>query len=509
MQKRSGKIHACFILLVFAGLFTSCGDDAELVNESIYEAVRKDGVLDKSEYAKISKTVEALPDDFRSLLGDDNKIRCTAWVDYVERLARNRKVNVKHDNIWCVGKDAAIEKNVIDVFLENSKSMDGYVKGQTKFENTIYNMLVDLKISGYCSAMNLNYINASVPFTMKNAKDEELDDFIRKLEPATFQERGGNRSVSDIRNIIDTALSTVGGNRVSILISDFVFSPGRKHADALEYLNNQRVGMKSTIARKLSQHEISVLLLKLHSEFNGTYYNQFDTPVQLRQVIRPYYVMIMASPAVMNTLLQSTALHPLVSDGSDFMLLHPAKTPDAMPVKLIFSNRTGNFEPDPADPQRALAEATVSEAPKTMGQFGFWIAARNSNYYLPEYQVYDSLNYEISNADYSLYIRENDGTTINGTEGYETLMQLKTKKLKEEALTVSLLCRIPGWIDETHSVNDQEIVTRPDEQLKTFGIRDLATGLFEAYRIYSNPADKKNTDRYILSQFSIHIKPKE
>lgn len=34
---------------------------------------------------------------------------------------------------------------IINVYIENSGSMDGYVKGQTEFGHIVYNYLVDLK----------------------------------------------------------------------------------------------------------------------------------------------------------------------------------------------------------------------------------------------------------------------------------------------------------------------------------------------------------------------------
>ena len=53
----------------------------------------------------------------------------------------------------------AIDFNpVVNVYLENSGSMDGYVKGQTEFEQIVYNYLVNLKLAKITSELNLFYI---------------------------------------------------------------------------------------------------------------------------------------------------------------------------------------------------------------------------------------------------------------------------------------------------------------------------------------------------------------
>lgn len=39
---------------------------------------------------------------------------------------------------------------VYNIYVENSGSMDGYVKGKTEFEQAVYSYLSDIKISDIC-----------------------------------------------------------------------------------------------------------------------------------------------------------------------------------------------------------------------------------------------------------------------------------------------------------------------------------------------------------------------
>ena len=47
-----------------------------------------------------------------------------------------------------VGKKV-IKPQAVNVYIENSGSMDGYVKGVTEFEQAVYNYLTDIKFLNF------------------------------------------------------------------------------------------------------------------------------------------------------------------------------------------------------------------------------------------------------------------------------------------------------------------------------------------------------------------------
>ena len=53
---------------------------------------------------------------------------------------------------------SALPKCNVNVYIENSASMDGYVKGVTEFEQSIYSYISDIKLADFCLSLNLNYI---------------------------------------------------------------------------------------------------------------------------------------------------------------------------------------------------------------------------------------------------------------------------------------------------------------------------------------------------------------
>lgn len=111
-------------------------------------------------------------------------------------------------------------KATYNIYVENSASMDGYVNGASEFKTAVYNYLSDIKIADLTDSLNLNYINSKeIPY------GSDIADFIEKLDPATFQKRGGNRGSTDIADVLKMLLKVTSKENVSVLISDFMVLP--------------------------------------------------------------------------------------------------------------------------------------------------------------------------------------------------------------------------------------------------------------------------------------------
>ena len=75
-------------------------------------------------------------------------------VIFFDEIQEFKELVTKKGNNYVVKQDTAtayidaIDFNpVVNVYIENSGSMDGYVKGQTDFEQIVYNYLVNLKLA--------------------------------------------------------------------------------------------------------------------------------------------------------------------------------------------------------------------------------------------------------------------------------------------------------------------------------------------------------------------------
>ena len=206
-------------------MLTSCKTEFGSFNDQALTFANNDKKIDEQEYQKLLKQISGSDEKgFQQFKNDKGEIDNIKVVSYLLKYFKAKNVGLTANDIWQPLTNGAQETFNINVYLENSASMDGYVKGVTEFETAIYNLLGDFKISGLCDSLNLNYINKTIPYQKQNALPADIQDFIEKLEPSVFKLRGGDRSVSDLKNILSTVLKTVNNKNAAVLISDFVFS---------------------------------------------------------------------------------------------------------------------------------------------------------------------------------------------------------------------------------------------------------------------------------------------
>ena len=209
----------------------------------------------------------------------------------------------------------------IKVYVENSGSMYGYVKGTTDFENAVYSYLSDIQLADLGekvansakNVMELNYINSRV---IKHTPD--IEEFIKKLEPAEFKSRGGNMGTSDMSDILKTILSQITDNEIAIFVSDCILSPGNRYQardNADEYLVSNSIGVKNNFYGKISEcQDFSVVVLRMMSQFNGTYYNKFDQKTIIN-ANRPYYVWLMGDRSNLKKVMNEVGVDKIKGSG--------------------------------------------------------------------------------------------------------------------------------------------------------------------------------------------------
>jgi len=184
------------------------------------------------------------------------------------------------------GQPTAKPKPIVNFYLENSGSMDGYVNGATDFQRAVSKYSGDVEFSGIIEAMNFFYINDRIiPYGKSSG------DFFAKLTPATFRERGGNRGETDISTVLKNILDKMDERTVSIFVSDCIFSPG-KGEDADRYLESQRVVIGTNISRFIQNYPgTAVTIYRLNSQFNGCYYNRNNECTKINDRL-PYFIWL-------------------------------------------------------------------------------------------------------------------------------------------------------------------------------------------------------------------------
>ena len=372
----------------------------------------------------------------------------------------------------------------IKVFVENSGSMDGYVKGATDFENAVYSYLSDLQLADLGvkndsisskNSMELYYINSKVlPFA------PDVKAFINALEPTVFRQRGGNRGMSDMSEIIDTILAQTEDNDVSVFVSDCIFSPGNQYRvrdNADEYIVAQQIGIKSHIVEKLAKNpDFSIVVMRLTSQFNGIYYNKFDERQQINNE-RPFYMWLMGDRAYLKTILDEVALTQIKGKGVQnlFMISKPVS---AVPYNISLP-QPGNGKYEIAKSEQNAITNAKTDGKGGNSRFQVGISVDFSNILLPDEYLMNPDNYVVSNKAYGVEITKYSGPN-QGRYTHTIKLNLLQPVLSKGTVKISLKNTLPQWINDytdesgldIHSVGAME---------KTYGLKYLLGGVYDAY----------------------------
>ena len=364
----------------------------------------------------------------------------------------------------------------INVYLENSGSMDGYVKGNTGFEQSIYAYLTELQIGKLVDTLNLNYINSQViPL------GHDVETFIHNIEPVDFRKHGGNLGTSDIAIVLDSILKRHHEHDISIFISDCIISPGSKYASSPQNLNSylleQRTKIKKSFVQSLerSKGNISVVICQLTSSFDGKFYNKVDYPKYYKGN-RPFYIWIIGSTSHIKQMLDKAALESLKGNGADLdnvcTLVSSSKGFD---YRVLLTPRLGSFDLDRTAPKTTICDIRKESKGQQKGMFMFSVGVNLNQLPLDKSYLTDIANYEISNKDYTLSVKEQK------TGHYPYIFNLSSKIASRGKISITLKNRFPQWVEERTDLLGDDLV-KDNATDKTYGLKYLIEGAYEAFK---------------------------
>jgi hypothetical protein len=353
----------------------------------------------------------------------------------------------------------------ITVYIENSGSMDGYVKGVTEFEQAVYNYLSIIKRKDITDALNLYYINSEIL-----PQKPDVKDFIEKLDPKTFKDKGGNRKFTEISNIIDTILNETKENTVSILVTDGVFSLGNL-IDSKEYLVNQRIGIANDVTEFLKKNkESAIVVYQLSSNFDGYYYcfdkirgKEIGIPINEN---RPYYVWVIGNIENVSRLCKEIPDEKFEGKGVENRFSIISGTPE---VNYAVRDNTGNFKISLDNPKIEINKLKKDDISKKVQ---FSVNADFSKLLLDDKFLSDISNYEII-GDYQL---NTVSKSPANSQGYTYSLNFIADRVYKEEIIVRLKKQLPAWVKDKNDDDGYSYVKD-----KTFGIYSQIRGVFDAF----------------------------
>lgn len=489
-----------YILLAFLLVcLSSCKTEFEDFQDHALKLGAGGRLGKESFYMLLDEIGRGKDNSFKKMFYDHNRLDTLKVANYLSKLYATKDLKIPAQLIY-TGSGHGLEntpqgsKFNINVYLENSASIDGYVSGHTEFKDALYSFLGDIKLSEYCDSLNLNYINRTIPFSKLNADASGINDFIQTLTPASFKKRGGVRSSSDIMQILGNVLNRTNSSNMSVVVSDFVFSPGLRQ-NASNYLAQESIGIKANFANKLKQFDLSVMVIQLMSSFDGFYYDETDKPFRLSSR-RPYYVWLMGSERQLKAIIKSGVIENIRGGYQNRLLLqkvHQTSTPD---YKILYTEKIGSFHL-PSGARGPIENATASNQLRTMNKFAFNVAVDYSESLLDPSYFSDTGNYS-HNKNYAIAAKQIGLTADPSLSNFTHLIRLTTAEPRPETITIAIRGRMPQWIKDSSSENDTQLTTNLQEQKKTFGLNYLIEGVYNAF--YQAPGNDT------ISSFDIIIK---
>lgn len=382
-------------------------------------------------------------------------------------------------------KSSELPAPTIKVYVENSGSMDGYVKGATDFENAVYSYLSDIQLAklgvqrdsaaSLKNIMELNYINSQV---LKQPSDVQA--FIKALEPYTFKQKGGNRGTSDMADILAKIIKQTADNDISIFISDCIFSPGKQYKqkdNADEYLVSQQIAIKSHFVEKINQNtNFAVIVMRLLSQFNGLYYNKFDNKTSINGN-RPFYIWLMGDIRQLKRVMNAVHVSEIKGSGVQHMYMSSLSN-KPLSYGILPGQGIGKFNPDKDNPKTTITNAKTDNKGGE-NRFQIAIGVDYSAMLLPNEYLTNPDNYKISNKAYTIEISQNS----NPKSRYTHIIKLNLIQpvISKGSITISLMNLMPSWINDYTDETGLNI-NADGAMEKTYGLKYLIGGIYDAYK---------------------------
>lgn len=184
-------------------------------------------------------------------------------------------------------EETSVPCKKLKVYLENSLSMDGYLKEHTLFKTNLQIITFAAVGATGAGATELSYRNSLVHPFKGNIKD-----FVKNATNTGMFPKG-SRGTTNTEEIMKDVIAGTKGNEVALFFSDCVYSPSETNETAVNSLGLLRSAMQRAVGDKLkADPTFSVLLYRFTSTFVGNYFDINDDSVFLTRKERPYFVWV-------------------------------------------------------------------------------------------------------------------------------------------------------------------------------------------------------------------------
>jgi len=367
-------------------------------------------------------------------------------------------------------------------YIENSESMFGYVSHISEYVDVLAELSEKPEFVRDNIPVEFNFVNGTGPTITPLGNNPSV--LKNKLNRAGFS--CGDITRSNLNGMFQVALKNAVNNAITILISDGIYDIG---GTGVTSLVTEGKGTRSQFISRLMQGDLQTIIIKLHSGFDGDYFYTSKSGKTKLQGTRPYYIWIFGDSKLLNAYFPNEYISTKLA-GFENMARFIKPGTVKVPYQATADGSKGTFRFD----RNTVNRLNDAKPDKHGLGFLFSIAVDFSKLPYPETYLTSPGNYVISEKYTIVGIKKPAGK-IYGVPFVPThLITVKTMKSPAGMLTVSLVNRIPGWIKETSSDSEQNIL---QDKSRTFGFSYLTDGIIQAY--------ESVTDDKSIASFNIDI----
>lgn len=355
------------------------------------------------------------------------------------------------------------EVGTVNLYVENSGSMDGYVNGNTEFKTDLFNIV---KLLGEKESVRKFFINADT-IIQTNLNDYE---FSNGMSIGLFQKWGGNRESSNIAELIEKIIQKTDTIGVSVFVSDCVFDP-QNNPDIEKRLGQQKTTLQTALKRKIvNVPEFGIVVYRLQSSFTGIYYNKVKPHTYLNNILRPYYVWVFGEANRLQKVRE---------------LLEKDIESRANKKIITVMGSIKNLPYYCSSAKCNQARGKHIDEPKVVNErFSFIVKVDYSTLPLDDNYLMDVSNYDLpKNSDYMVELVRK---CKKGGSKYTHEIKITKKKgnIKNNTLLEIVLKqpRMPKWVVKDNDVKGTDFMNGNIYKIyRTFGLKSYVDGVYDAY----------------------------
>ena len=353
--------------------------------------------------------------------------------------------------IWKKSEPVDLEKLQVNLYVENSGSMDGYMHDGYAFKDAVFGYMTS--INKFVGDTKFYYINSKI---LPN--NISLENLSQSFDVGAFRKAGGDRGSTDLASILKMVLEKTDNNNVSVFVSDCILALPK--GAAKNYFINNQIAIEAIVGKKLKkQKDLTFVVYRLTSHFCGHFYNaNGSTEIDAK---RPYYVMLIGARKAVCQLMRKVSLENIPNANVTSVVAYTDKHAPTMTI----TNSTGRMFKD--------GKCTLLQD-RGSNNYRIKILADLTSAFLDEKSLVDKSVYNSSDRQFKVeYVEKiNDGD--NPYTHIITVSAPLTVQPTEESITLKKPAT-PIWIEQAND-NTGTFIGR-----KTTGIKYVLDGIGNAY----------------------------